>query len=99
MTKQYNVRSGKSGVVVTTNETTDKELNMEIRQRIKISDSASVVICNQNLDAIVRDGNDLYFHYPTHCIVVTFETEESLKNAMEQTGFQNETVIRKDNWT
>ncbi|EPS6342174.1 TPA: hypothetical protein JTD27_002117 [Escherichia coli] len=71
----------------------------EIRQRIKISDNASVVICNQNLDAIVRAGNDLYFHYPTHCIVVTFETEESLKNAMEQTGFQNETVIRKDNWT
>lgn len=71
----------------------------EIRQRIKISDDASVIICNQNLDAIVRADNDLYFHYPTHCIVVTFETEESLKNAMEQTGFQNETVIRKDNWT
>ncbi len=70
----------------------------EIRQRIKISDDASVIICNQNLDAIVRAGNDLYFHYPPHCIVVTFETEESLKNAMEQTGFQNETVIRKDNW-
>lgn len=49
----------------------------EIRQRIKISDDASVIICNQNLDAIVRAGNDLYFHYPTHCIVVTFETEES----------------------
>lgn len=60
----------------------------EIRQRIKISDDASVIICNQNLDAIVRAGNDLYFHYPTHCIVVTFETEESLKMQWSRQDFR-----------